>query len=256
MMRLLLPLLTAPLVLSACAAPEPVPTPPSAEGAAPTAGRSAAEPAVRADINASYLSDGLDPARLDAGFSSESRETFAAREAVTAALGLVPGDVIADVGAGTGIYLAPFSAAVGPEGAVIAIDIAPKLVAYIDARAAREGLGNVRAQLGGTADTGLAPGSVDHVFTANVYHHFERPLAMNRHLFGAIRPGGTYAVLDFRRDDGASDFVRRHVRQDMATLIEEAAAAGFVFDGERAVPGLEENYLVVFRRPEGPGSDG
>ena len=235
-------------LLAACAAPEA-----DSAGDAATARASApparGEPDVRADINASYLSGDLDAARLDAGFSSESRETYAAREAVTAALGLEAGDVVADVGAGTGIYLAPFAEAVGPEGTVVAVDIAPKLVAYIEERAAREGLRNVRARLGGTADTGLAPASVDHVFTANVYHHFERPLAMNRHLFGAIRPGGTYAVLDFRRDETASPFVLRHVRQDMATLIEEASAAGFVFDGERAVPGLEENYLVVFRRP-------
>ena len=231
------------VLLLACTAPEASPP------AAPAAQDAGAEPAVRADINASYLSDSLDPARLDAGFSSESRETFAAREAVTAALGLEAGDVIADVGAGTGIYLEPFSRAVGPTGTVIAVDIAPKLVAFLEERAGRDGLANVRAQLGGTADTGLAPASVDHVFTANVYHHFEAPLAMNAHLFRAIRPGGSYAVLDFRRDEAASDFVRRHVRQDMATLIEEAAAAGFVFDGERAVPGLDENYLVVFRRP-------
>ena len=235
--------LLSSFLLVACAGPD---APPSASADASAA---APEPTVRPDINASYLSDDLDAGRLDQGFSSESRETFAAREAVTAALDLSAGDVIADVGAGTGIYLAPFSRAVGPAGEVIAVDIAPRLGAYIGGRAARDGLANVRAQLGGTADTGLAPASVDHVFTANVYHHFERPLAMNRHLFAAIRPGGTYAVLDFRLDDQASGFVRRHVRQDMATLIEEAAAAGFVFDGERSVPGLEENYLVVFRRP-------
>ena len=237
------------LFLLACAAPEAdrAASAQTTEGATVPPART--EPEVRADINASYLSDSLDPARLDVGFSSESRETFAAREAVTAALGLEAGDVIADVGAGTGIYLEPFSRAVGPTGTVIAVDIAPKLVAFLEERAGRDGLANVRAQLGGTADTGLAPASVDHVFTANVYHHFEAPLAMNAHLFRAIRPGGSYAVLDFRRDEAASDFVRRHVRQDMATLIEEAAAAGFVFDGERAVPGLVENYLVVFRRP-------
>ena len=237
-----------PLVLLACAAPE---EPSAAASDAPQDVSQAApsEPSVRADINASYLSDSLDPARLDAGFSAESRETFAARGAVTAALDLEPGEVVADVGAGTGIYLEPFSDAVGPEGAVIAVDIAPKLVAYLEQRAARDGLSNVRAQLGGTADTGLAPASVDHVFTANVYHHFERPRAMNAPLFEVIRPGGTYAVLDFRKDDDASAFIERHVRQDMTTLIEEASAAGFVFDGERAVPGLTENYLVVFRRP-------
>jgi predicted methyltransferase len=229
-------------LLVACSAPPPAP---SAERGA----ESSAEPPVRADINAAYLDPSLDVASLDRGFSAESREVFAARDAITAALGIQPGDAVADVGAGTGIYVQPFSEAVGPEGTVYAVDIAQSLLDYVDALAAERGLANVETVLGGQDTTTLPPASLDLVFTSDVYHHFERPRAMNAHLFEALRPGGTYAVLDFRRGPGAPDWIKRHVRSDMATVIEEVTAAGFAFEGEVPVAGLRENYLVLFRKP-------
>ena len=229
------------LALAACSAP-----PPGQDAAAPRG--AAPEPQVRPDINASYLSPDLDVDDLAEGFSAESREVFAAREAVTAALGIAPGDAVADIGAGTGIHLAPFDAAVGPGGTVYAVDISEKLVEYLEDVAARDGFATVKAVLGEGATTTLPPASLDLAFTSNVYHHFERPAAMNAHLFEAVRPGGRYAILDFRRA-GARDWVQRHVRADMATVIEEVSAAGFVFRGELPVAGLEDNYLIVFERP-------
>ena len=251
-------LLAVPLtvLLAACAAPEAEPREEAspavrvgADGEAPPAVTAPDEPPVRADINAPYLSARLDVDDLAEGFSAESREVFAARGAVTAALGIAPGDTVADIGAGTGIYLAPFSRAVGPAGEVVAIDISERLVDYLAAYAAEEGLANVRAALGADADTGLAPDSVDLAFTSDVYHHFARPMAMNAHLYEAIRPGGRFAVLDFRKGEGAPAWIARHVRADMAGVIAEVTAAGFAYEGEVAVEGLEDNYLIVFRKP-------
>lgn len=204
---------------------------------------------MRADINAAYLSDDLDVDNLAEGFSDESREVFAARIAVTEALGIAPGEVVADIGAGTGIYLHAFSGAVGPEGRVFAVDISPLLVDYLGRFAAQEGLANVEARLGGAADTGLAPASLDLAFTSNVYHHFERPGAMNAHLFDIVAPGGRLAILDFRKGPDAPDWIERHVRADMAGVIGEVTSAGFIFTGEVPVSGLEDNYLLVFTRP-------
>ena len=241
-MRLLLLAAACALPILGCQASEAPPRP-AADRA------TAEEPAVRADINAAYLDPELDVDRLARGFASESREVFAARDAVTAALGIERGDVIVDLGAGTGIYAEPFSRAVGEQGTVIAVDIAENLLAHVRAIAAQEGLGNVRTVLGETASTTLPAGSADLVFTSDVYHHFERPNAMNAHLFEVVRSGGAYAVLDFRRGEDAPDWIKAHVRSDMATVIEEVTRAGFVFGGEVAVTGLDENYLLVFRRP-------
>ena len=233
---------------SACAAPE-AEVPPASAGQDETAPTEVAEPQVRPDINAPYLSADLDVVGLADGFSAESREVFAARDAVTAALGIEKGDTVADIGAGTGIYLEPFVRAVGPDGTVYAVDISELLVAYLESYAAREGLRTVRPVLGRTADTGLPPASLDLAFTSDVYHHFERPAAMNAHLFETIKPGGTYAVLDFHRGPDAPAWIKRHVRTDQGGVVEEVTAAGFVFDGEVPVTDLRDNYLILFRRP-------
>ncbi len=236
-----LALLAALLVAPACSAQETQP---------PLEARSEpAEPQVRPDVNAAYLDPALDVERLARGFASEGREAFAARDAVTQALPIEPGMAVADIGAGTGIYLEPFADAVGPDGTVFAIDIAQPLVDYLGAYARERGLGNVEPVLGETATTTLPDASVDLVFTSDVYHHFERPRAMNAHLFEVLRPGGTYAVLDFRTDEDAPGWIRDHVRTDMATVIAEVTAAGFVFAREVPVRGLEENYLLLFERP-------
>src|SRR5262249_29590610 len=57
-------------------------------------------------------------------FESDSRENFAQRHEIVAALELKPGMAVADVGAGTGLFTRLFAEKVGPTGKVYAVDIA------------------------------------------------------------------------------------------------------------------------------------
>jgi predicted methyltransferase len=86
--------------------------------AAATAEPATAEPAttaasltksVRPGINDNFLDPNLDPDEWLQRFEVESREVFAARDEVMAALALEPGMHVADVGAGTGFYAATFA---------------------------------------------------------------------------------------------------------------------------------------------------
>ena len=67
------------------------------------------ELSVNPGINEPYLGPEVDVERWVGILEGESREIFTQREAVAAMVGLAPGDVIADVGAGTGIFLDPFA---------------------------------------------------------------------------------------------------------------------------------------------------
>ena len=58
----------------------------------------------------------------------ESRDVVAGRDAVVEAIGLKTGDRVADIGAGTGLFLKSFATAVSDQGRVFAIDISPRLV--------------------------------------------------------------------------------------------------------------------------------
>jgi predicted methyltransferase len=70
-------------------------------------------------------------------------------------------------------------------------------------------------------------------------------------IFRALRPGGILVVVDFERIPGTSrEWVLEHVRADKQTVRGEIESAGFRFIDEPRVPGLEENYLMRFQRPE------
>ncbi len=210
----------------------------------------AKETSVQPKVNDKYLSPDLDVAEWTKRFETESRELFRSRSQIVAALDLSSGMSIADVGAGTGLFVGPFSRAVGKQGTVYAIDISPKFVAHLKQRAEREGLGPVQVILSEARSAELPEDSVDLAFVCDVYHHFEYPRSMLTSLKRALRPGGALVVIDFERVPGTSrDWVVEHVRAGKEVFIAEIEKAGFELVGEIPVEGLVENYMLRFRAP-------
>ena len=202
------------------------------------------------DINRDFLDPALDPDAWVAKLEIESREVFTARKEIVAALRLEPGDRIADVGSGTGLYLQPFSERVGPDGRVYAVDISSRLVEFIERRVRKEGLGNVATVLSTADSTRLVPGSVTHAFVCDAYHHFVEYPAMLASIREALRPGGQLVVVDFDRVPGKSrEWLLSHVRAGKDAVRGEIEEAGFVFVEEIEVEQFNENYLLRFRRP-------
>lgn len=207
-------------------------------------------PATAQDINREFLAPDLDPEAWLARFEVESREVFAARAEILAATGLSPGDRIADVGTGTGLYLEAFSRSVEPTGRVYAVDISPRLVEFVERRIRDERLDNVTVVLSTEDSTRLPPVSVSHVFLCDAYHHLTRHESMLASMHAALVPGGRLIVVDFDRIPGVSrEWLLEHVRADKATVRGEIEAAGFRFIDEVEVPAFRENYLLRFERP-------
>jgi len=95
---------------------------------------------------------------------------------VVASLGLKPGDVVADIGAGTGAFSIPFAKAVAPSGVVLAQDIWPTLLDYIAGQAEKQQLSNLKTVLGKGDDPNLPKNGVDLVFFHDVFHNvLDRP---------------------------------------------------------------------------------
>ena len=76
-------------------------------------------------------------------FEVESREVFARRHALVAACQIEPGQTVADIGAGTGLFTRLFADAVGQEGRVIAVDISQKFLDRIRANSRQRNQSNV-----------------------------------------------------------------------------------------------------------------
>lgn len=242
-----IPALTAAQSGAAASSPPlPAATTSAATSTSPAA---STERSVRPGINDPYRDPKLEVRELAEGFAGESREAYAARFQVLKAMALKPGQRIADIGAGTGIYVPLFAKAVGPRGRVYAVDIASPLLKWIESTAKRQGLKQVTTVLGTDRTTNLAEASVDVVFSSDVYHHFEFPQTMLADLSRALVPGGTMYVLDFERIEGVSpEWILGHVRADKQTVIREIESAGFELVREVDLPQLRENYLLQFRR--------
>jgi cyclopropane fatty-acyl-phospholipid synthase-like methyltransferase len=199
--------------------------------------------------NDQYVDPELDVDRMVDRFENEDREVFALRDRIVAAAGIEPGDVVADVGAGTGAFLAPLVAAVGEEGHVVAVDISLRFVEHLRRAADEAGYENVTAVFSSLTSATLPPASVDKMIVIDTYHHFDDYQAMLASMFRAVRPGGVMTVVDFDRHDGARDWIQGHVRASKEDFRREIEAAGFVFIDEVEPAGMEENFLFRFRRP-------
>lgn len=211
----------------------------------------AQEKSVRPGINDSFRDPNVD--EFVKRFEIESREVYARRNEIVAACKLVPGQTVADIGAGTGLFTRLFAEAVGENGRVVAVDIAQKFLDHIATTSREAGLKNIDTVLCTADSTELPPHSVDVAFICDTYHHFEFPLKTMTSLRGALKPNGRVIVIDFRKIPGvSSDFVMGHVRAPQSVFESEIVAAGFLKSREEGEL-LSENYFVEFTRSETPG---
>ncbi len=113
-------------------------------------------------------------------------------------LGVRPGMVVADVGAGHGEMTVVMARLVGPRGRVYSTDIDPHALYKIRAAIKSAGLDNVTVLRATANNTKLPENCCDVIFLSRVYHHLTDPVDTDRSLCRALRPGGSLAVLDFR----------------------------------------------------------
>ena len=79
--------------------------------------------------------------RCAAGYDASAEFTMPLRLRTIALLDLQPGDVVLDVGAGTGLSLGPLLAAVGPGGRVLAFEQSPEMFEQAPRACGSRGLG-------------------------------------------------------------------------------------------------------------------
>lgn len=229
------------LLFTACKSVEKVAPPPPAP-----------EPpveSVKPGINKDFLDPALDPQKFVERFETESREIYTERASILAAVGLRPGQAVADIGAGTGLFTLPFAELVGREGKVYAVDIAPAFIERIEQLSEARGLRNVEGVTCTEDDARLPEASIDLAFICDTYHHFEYPARTLASIHKALRPGAELVVIDFHRIEGVSrEWCMGHVRAGQEVFAAEIVAAGFEPVAQPQIPGLKENYILRFRR--------
>ncbi len=141
-------------------------------------------------LNERFLATDLNIDEWVERFEIESREVYAARSHILAALQLRPGLTVADVGAGTGFFSLMFADAVGPSGWTFAVDISPRFIQHIGETSVARHVENLSPVLCDTKSVRLPPNSVDVVFVCDTYHHFEFPEETLKSIHTALRKSG------------------------------------------------------------------
>jgi arsenite methyltransferase len=133
-------------------------------------------------------------------YEGPGRADWQKPEQVVAALGLEPGDVVADLGSGGGYFTYPMADAVGETGRVYAVDVDESLLAYVASQSEKRGLPQIETILAPEDGLGLADGSVDLIFLSNVFHHLPDPVQYFRNARATLRSGGRIAVIEVSKD--------------------------------------------------------
>jgi predicted methyltransferase len=181
-------------------------------------------------------------------FESNGRDVFDHRLEIIAALELKPGMIVADIGAGTGLFTRLISPVVGATGKVYAVDIAKEFVDHIEKTAHDQKMDNIVGIVCKQDSSELPPESVDLVFICDVYHHFEFPQRTMHSIYGALKSKGQIVLIDYQRIAGkSSDFVMGHVRAGQEVFTQEIIDAGFKpIDEKKNL--LKESYFVRFEK--------
>ena len=168
------------------------------------------------------------------------------------AVGIKPGMVIGEIGAGRGRYTVFLARRVGETGKIYANDIDATALAYLRERCQRDGITNVETVLGKVDDALLPKAALDMVFMVWVYHMMESPVPMLASLGPSLKPGATVVIVDpvpadvedeFRGAPADAKFTvptKEHVERD-------AALAGFEL--VRSMTGfLEKDNIFILRK--------
>ena len=148
--------------------------------------------------HADHMEHRFDPAESAKNFDDPARDAWQLPDRVIAALNLKRGQIVADIGAGTG-YFSIRLAKSKASPKVYAADIEPSMVSYLRERAAKEGLTNVIA-VQAAADQPNLPEPVDLILIVDTYHHIGDREAYFRRLAKSIKPGGQVVIIDFKPD--------------------------------------------------------
>ena len=184
-----------------------------------------------------------DSAAYIAMLEDPARDGYQKPSEVVAALALKPGEVVADIGAGSGYFALRMAKEVGPTGRVYAVDVSPEMIVHLNRRLRDAGVANVQSILSAPDDPLLADAAVDRFFICDTWHHIDdqaKYLALMKRM---LRPGGQVVMIDFQKRElpVGPPMGMKIARED---LVKQMEGAGFSIAKEHTF--LPYQYFLIF----------
>jgi ubiquinone/menaquinone biosynthesis C-methylase UbiE len=173
------------------------------------------------------------------------RESEENPEGALDAIGIKPGMVVGDVGAGTGYMSLRLAKRVGPSGKVYSEDVQPEMLRRLRQNAAEAKLNNIQTVLGGEADPKLPPDTLDLILLVDVYHEFSQPQKMLRKMRESLKPDGRLVLLEYRKEDPSIPIRPEH-KMSVAEVKLEVEAEGFHL--EKVLETLPRQHIFILTK--------
>jgi ubiquinone/menaquinone biosynthesis C-methylase UbiE len=157
----------------------------------------------------------------------EGREEEQRPQEVIRAMGLKDGDLVADLGCGSGWFARRLARAVAPHGKVYAVDVQPEMLALARQYSARERISNLEPVLGSETDPKLPESGLDWILLVDAYHEFQQPQPMLRAIRRSLKLGGKVALIEYRREGESASHIRTEHRMSVEQVMSEWLPAGF-----------------------------
>lgn len=180
----------------------------------------------------------------------EGREESEKPDEVIAAMKLRDGQVVAEIGCGTGFFSRRLAKAVGPHGKVYAEDIQSGMLDLLKKYSAKDGDANIVTVLGTETDPKLPKGTMDWILLVDVYHEFQEPKPMLAKIREALKPDGRVALVEYRAEDHTADHISPPHRMSVDQVLKEWTPAGFEL--VQRIETLPAQHLLVFKPRPGP----
>ncbi len=162
-----------------------------------------------------------------------------------AAMGLQDGDVVADIGVGSGFHTRRMAKLVAPSGEVFAVDIQPEMLEILRGHVEREGLTGITPVLSEMDDPKLPEDAIDWILLVDVYHEFSNPERMLAKMRDALKADGKVALVEYRVEDGTGDHIKADHRMSVHQVLSEWIPAGFkLIELHEFLPG---QHMFIFQ---------
>jgi len=186
-----------------------------------------------------------DPLEYIKLLESERRVSDLQVTRVVEALKIAPGQRVADLGAGSGLFTRPIAKIVGERGAVFAIDVDPELLKHVEKTAREQQLSNIRTVLAGEDDPKI-PEPVELIAIIDTLHHINNRAVYLRNLRRYLRPQGRIAIIDFSETWPPG---HENMKYSLAELEEWMKSGGYERIEKHDF--LGNNFFVVYRVSDG-----
>ncbi len=157
------------------------------------------------------------------------------------AIGMKPGMIIGEVGAGTGRMTMWIADRVGDSGKVYANDINTESLEHLSQRCMRAGFEHVEIIVGEEENPKLPTNALDIAFMINVYHHLDNPVPLVRNILPSLRPNGILAIVEC--DPDKVDWGKEEGCTQKKDMVKELKEAGF--DVVRIETFLNEDNIYI-----------